>query len=309
MQFRFFITILLLAFVGNLEAQVGGVTASLSIPQDAFISGEDIPVTVNIVNQSGRELVFDADLSTWLSFKVDTHEKFFVREIGMVPKLSPLKIPNGTVGKVVVNLPDIYNVSKSAGYDVKGVITFKDWDRGVTTPAATFKIFKGTSLKAFEFGYSPDPKEPPSTFKYILQSADLVEPVSLDPKSPIRNKKRLYVRIADGNDGTLTVFPVCPLLDVSKPEYLLDTRNNLHIFVQTGPSSFTYTTVSPSGKIALRQTHEYDETRSVRPRLKQVATGQVIIYGGNRRLSPSDYPPEKQNAGLLSTNLNASVTN
>ncbi|MDB6053700.1 MAG: hypothetical protein JWN25_1223 [Verrucomicrobiales bacterium] len=313
MQFRLFITVLLLAFAGSLQAQVGGVTATLIVPQESYISGEDVSVTVNIVNQSGRELAFDGDASKWLSFKVDTREQYFVRETGMVPVMKPLVIPNGTIGRITVNLANLYNLEKSAGYEVKGVIAFKNWDKTVSTPTAPFKVFKGINLKALEFGYSPTPNEAPSTFKYVLQSSDSMESVSADSRgeasrTPVRNNKRLYVRIVDANNGTLSVFPICPLLDVSKPESMLDSKNSLHVFVQTGATSFTYTSVNPAGKVTLRQTHEYDESRTIRPKLRLTNTGNVIVYGGNRRLSSTDYPPEKQNASAISTNLNASVT-
>ena len=58
--------------------------------------------------------------------------------------------------------------------------------------------------------------------------------------------------------------------------------------MQTGARSFTYSVVSPEGRLIARQTHEYGATRPV---LRATGDGGIFVGGGQRRFSESDFPP------------------
>lgn len=67
----------------------------------------------------------------------------------------------------------------------------------------------------------------------------------------------------------------------------MDRFNNLHVLMQTGAKSFTYSVVSPEGRLLVRQRHEYTATRPV---LRSTDDGGIFVAGGQRRFLETDIP-------------------
>ena len=57
---------------------------------------------------------------------------------------------------------------------------------------------------------------------------------------------------------------------------------------QTGAKTFNYSVVNPNGRLLVRQTYEYTDTR---PGLRVDREGRIFIGGGARRVSSDDLPP------------------
>jgi len=134
-----------------------------------------------------------------------------------------------------------------------------------------------------EFGVPKAPGQPdgsPEIRRYILQQANYVQ-----------GQLRLYLRVTDLT-GTkpLRVVPIGRLISFSRPEHLIDQASDLHLLYQDGPHSFSYTKFSPEGELLARQTHDYTQSR---PRLRVDADGKVCVFGGVRRITPTDVPPPK----------------
>jgi hypothetical protein len=98
---------------------------------------------------------------------------------------------------------------------------------------------------------------------------------------------KLYFRLTDASGYTLRVFPLARMLSFSEPEAQIDRSNNLHVLFQVGARSFGYWTISPEGRLLVRQTYDYTQTR---PKLRVGDDGQVIVAGGVRRIIGSDEP-------------------
>jgi hypothetical protein len=73
-----------------------------------------------------------------------------------------------------------------------------------------------------------------------------------------------------------------------KPETQVDGQSRLHVLFQNGARSFQYGAFTPDGEWAVRQTHDYSETR---PALRVSDTGKVLVNGGYRRYTAVDIPP------------------
>jgi hypothetical protein len=130
-----------------------------------------------------------------------------------------------------------------------------------------------------QFGVPPPPgvsNAPPE-----IRGYSLIKVAYLD-------KLKLYFRLTDANGRTLKVFPLSGMLSFSEPEAQMDRFNNLHVLMQTGARSFTYSVVSPEGRLIASQTHDYSSTRPV---LRTADDGGIFVAGGRRRLSNNDIPP------------------
>jgi hypothetical protein len=83
------------------------------------------------------------------------------------------------------------------------------------------------------------------------------------------------------------VFPIGPLISFSSPEHQIDKSSNLHVLYQTGAKSFNYSVINPDGRLVIRQTHEYTDTR---PTLRMDREGRIYVGGGNHRIASDDIP-------------------
>jgi glycine/D-amino acid oxidase-like deaminating enzyme len=78
------------------------------------------------------------------------------------------------------------------------------------------------------------------------------------------------------------------MVSFSKPECQIDKSSNLHVLYQTGARSFNYSVINPDGRLLVRQTYDYSDTRPV---LRIDREGRILIGGGVRRSSSDDLPP------------------
>ena len=84
------------------------------------------------------------------------------------------------------------------------------------------------------------------------------------------------------------MFPIGPLISFSSPEHQIDKSSNLHVLYQTGARIFNYSVVNVDGRLLVRQTYEYTDTR---PGLRVDRDGRIFIGGGARRINSEDLPP------------------
>jgi hypothetical protein len=78
------------------------------------------------------------------------------------------------------------------------------------------------------------------------------------------------------------------MLSFSEPETQLDRFNNLHVLMQTGAQTFTYSVINPDGRLLAQQLHQYTLTR---PQLRGADDGSVFVAGGQRVFTEGDIPP------------------
>jgi hypothetical protein len=265
---------LLVAPVPHLFAQV---TADIVLEQEQFLVGESLEVAVRIVNRSGQPLQF-GDEADWLTFSVESRDKFTVIKNTEVPVEGAFVLETGKVATRRVDLEPYFTLTQIGRYQVTATVKIKEWDRHVVTKPRAFDIINAAKLWSEEVGVpSGVTDRPPEVRRYTLEQANY-----------LRTQLRLYLRVTDG-EGTrvIKVLPLGQVVSFSNPEHQLDREGNLHVFYQNGARSFSYYVVNPHGEILVRQTHDYAETR---PRLRKGDDGKIIVSGGLRRETLADVP-------------------
>jgi hypothetical protein len=272
---------LLLASLASASAQV---TVEVTQDQDQFLQGESLPVAVRITNRSGQPLNLGA-AEDWLTFSIESREGLVVAKTGDAPVAGEFVLDSSKVAIKRVDLAPYFNLNRQGRYDIVANVHIKDWNRDVTSRPHHFDVIEGAKLWEQEVGV---PKvagaadAPPEVRKFVLQQANY-----------LKAQLRLYLRVVDGYGRTLRVFPIGPMVSFGQPEPQVDRQSNLHVLYQNGAYAFSYTVFDFNGELISRQTYDYVKTR---PRLRMDNEGNVVEFGGVRRVTVNDVPPPKQAA-------------
>lgn len=264
-------------FSGSALAQI---KVDLVLDQNQFLPGEAIPVAVRITNFSGLTLRLGQG-ADWLRFTVETMDGYLVPHQGEVPVAGEFELETSTVATKRVNVAPAFVLNKPGPYRITASVKPANWDQELVTPARSFEIFAGTVLweQAFGVPRAAGDTKPPEVRRYLLQQAIHLK------------EMKLYVRVTDQRgEKTFAAFPLGPLLSFSQPEKQIDKQSQLHVLYQIGARSFNYSVINPDGKLVVRQTHEYTDTRPV---LRAGPTGEIGVSGGVRRVSRDDLPPSE----------------
>jgi hypothetical protein len=256
------------------------ITVEVLQDQDQFLQGEALPVAVRVTNRSGQTLNVGAE-PNWLTFSIETATGSVVQETGDVPVVGEFTLPSSKMATKRVNLEPVFALSQPGRYFVTASVRIRDWPRDIpaSLPKA-FEVIEGARMWEQEFGVPPAPgatNASPEVRRYILQQAHY-----------LKGQLRLYLRVTDAaGTKTLRVFPIGPLVSVSRPEFQVDRLSRLHALYENGPHSFSYMVFNPDGDLVVRQTYDLKTTRA---RLKEDAEGNISVAGGSRRVSKTDVP-------------------
>jgi hypothetical protein len=275
------LALLLSIFVAAAWSLQAQVTVDLSLPQDQFLAGEAMPVTVRVVNRSGQTLQLGKD-PAWLTFNVESKDGYVVIKKGETPvDAVDVMLPSAKLGKMQFDIAPYFSFSKPGRYTVSASVVIREWNQIVTSEPTAFDIIIGSKMWEQEVGLPKAPgaeDRPPEIRRYTLHQANY-----------LRSRLMLYVQVSDLQGRIYKVFPIGPLLSFGQPEPQVDRLSNLHILYQDGQRSYNYTVVDPHGTVLLRQ--EYD--MAPRPRLSLNAEGNFEVIGGKRRITSHDVPPAK----------------
>jgi hypothetical protein len=273
---------LLAVAVGPARAQVNGITAELQLAQDQYLPDEDLQLSVKITNRSGQPVIFGHD-SNWITFSIIGENNYVAHKISEMPDTGQFTLLSGQTGAWPLNPTPYYDFRRQGHYRIGATIRISQWNNAVIPcRSANFTVANGLPLHGLvnlQFGVPP----PPGVSNALpeIRNYSLIKVAYLD-------NLKLYFRLTDANGRTLRVFPLSGMLSFSEPEAQMDRDNNLHVLMQTGARSFTYSVVTPEGRLFARQTYEYGSTRPV---LRGTGDGGIFVMGGWRRLSDSDLPP------------------
>jgi len=262
------------AFAPWVSAQVG---VELVLDQDQFLPGESLTVGVRITNFSGQTLHFGKD-NDWLRFTIEGRDGYIVPTTDDVPVQGEFDVESSTVATRRVDVAPHFTLTKPGRYLVTATVKLKQWDKESISKPKGFDIIAGTTLWEQDFGL-PNPtgdNKAPEIRKYALQQAIHLK------------QMKLYARVTDqAGSRVFRVFPIGLLISFSKPECQIDKASNLHVLYQTGAKSFNYSVINADGKLLVRQTYDYSDTRPV---LRVDAERRIYIGGGARRLANDDLP-------------------
>jgi hypothetical protein len=272
-----FLCLALAAFAFDASAQV---TVDLSLDQEQFLPGEDLPVTIHVTNRSGQLLHLGE--TGWLTFFIESEDGTVVIKKNDPPVKGLFDLDNSEVAIKHVNLGPYFNLQRTGTYHVTVTLHIAAWNSDISSPPQSFDVIEGAQLWSQPFGVSdPEmPDQPPRVRKYTLVEANY-----------LRDQLRLYVQVSDETDGSiLGVRSLGPMISFSQPEAQLDRTSNLHVLYQSGAATFSLSVISPDGKLTQHVVYDYVTTR---PRLGEDSDGNIIVRGGVRRLEPDDIPQVK----------------
>lgn len=254
------------------------IKVGVSFPQEQYLAYEPLVAVVKISNVSGQKINFSND-EKWLDFAIETKTGRIIPKKDDPPMPEPFSVESGEMAVVRVNLEPFYNATQPDRYSVVATVFIKEWNKHFVSDAAVFDIVTGIKIWEKEFGVPPeDSKESPApeVRKYALLMANF------------KNQLRLYFRLSNvTEDKVYKMFFLGNLTSIGKPEANLDKFNNLHILHQYSGKSFKYSVISPDGRLFLRETHDYTDSR---PRLWLDKDGRIYVKGGARRVANDDIP-------------------
>ncbi len=256
------------------------VTVEVTQEQDQFLQGEALPVAVRITNRSGQSLELGAE-PDWLSFVIQSREGKVVANTGDVPVVGEFTLESSHVATKHVNLAPYFTVTEPGRYEILATVKIRAWGREIESPPRAFDIIEGAKLWEQEVGIPPTNAAGglPELRKFILQQANY-----------IKGQLRLYLRVTDSYGKVLRVCSLGPLVSFGRPEPQVDKLSQLHVLYQNGASTFSYTVFNSSGDMLIRQTYLYLDTR---PHLRMDDDGNILVQGGTRKVTVSDFPPPK----------------
>ena len=271
----------ILSFMLSGFALVPWVAAQVSIEvvleQDQFLPSESVVAAVRITNFSGQTLHLGKE-DDWLRFSVEARDGYVVSKQDDPPVKGEFDVESSKVATKRVDVAPHFSLTKPGRYLITATVKLAQWDKELSSKPREFDVIAGTRLWEQEFGVrrTAGDTNPPEVRKYALQQAIHLK------------QMKLYVRVTDQSESHIfRVFPIGPMVSFSQPEKQIDHDSNLHVLYQTGARKFNYSLISPDGRLIIRRTYEYSDTRPV---LRIDREGRIVVIGGVRRVSPDDLP-------------------
>jgi len=271
---KFLLPLIILFLPAIVKAQV---KVELSFPQEQYLAYEPIIAVLKISNQSGQLIKFKKD-DDWLDFSLQTKSGRIIPKVSEFRELEDFDLQSGEMATVRVNIQPLFKPTDPGKYSAIATVSIRTWNKNFASEETTFDIVTGIKIWEKEFGVpvSDGENKTPEVRKYALLVANF------------KQNLRLYFRLSSPDEGTVYKMTfIGNLTSISRPECNLDKFNNLHVLHQFGAKLFKYTVISPDGKIFVRETHEYTNSR---PRLWMEKDGRIFVRGGARKLSNDDLP-------------------
>ena len=286
---RRFLLLALLATLAatSVRAQVGGVTAELVLDQEQYLPDEDLQLKVRITNRSGQPLTLGQD-DSWISFEIVGERNYLVAKLAPMPVAGEFTLLSGQVGTRALNPTPYFDFRRPGHYRIGATIRLEQWGKTIDCKPVYITVANGVPLPNLANLQVGLPLPPGVTNALPeMRHFSLLKVAYLD-------ELKLYVRLSDDHDHPLRVFPLARMLSFSVPEAQVDRASNLHVLLQTGARSFTYSVVSPEGRLLVHQMRDYTQTR---PTLRITDDAQIYVAGGVRWWAADDVPaPDSANS-------------
>lgn len=256
------------------------VTLELSLNQQQFLPGEDLPVTVHVTNRSGQ-LLHLGD-SGWLTFFIQSDDGSIVIRKADPPVTGLFDLDNAEEAIKRVNLAPYFNLQHTGTYRITATLHVAAWNSDISSSPQSFDVIEGAQLWSQSFGVSDPgmPDQPPRVREFTLVEANY-----------LKSQLRLYVQLSDQRDGSvLSVHALGPMISFSQPEAQLDRASKLHVLWQSGASAFVHSVIGPDGKVIQHEIYDYVKSR---PRLNEDSDGNIFVQGGVRRVESNNVPAVK----------------
>lgn len=261
------------------------IKVEVQVPEQYYLPGEAVVVGLKITNFSGQTLKM-ATVPDWVEIAVESSENYIVPERKEVSVPGEFEIETGNVATRRFDIAPFFDLTRPGHYTLRVSVRIPQWGQTYASKPEALDVLPGYTLWEQQFGVPPeDPSkpQPPDVRKYTLI------------KTTRENKSYLYVSVTDpGETHIYGVLRLTQMVSFSRPEYLLDNQNNLHVFCQNGRIAFNYSVIDPDGNLIKRQTWRY--AGQARPNLSYDSEGNVEVVDASRVLRADDFPPQEQKA-------------
>ena len=261
---------------GSLYSQ--GVVVRLSADREEYLPNESLMVGVSIENLSGTPVVLGQHRE-WILFLIQDVQGRPVARSGNPPAGEIFIIPNATTVTRWIDLAPYFNVRQQGTYSITAKVNVRQWKQDVQAQFCRIQVVGGLKLAAKKFGV-PNPADnsaPPEirVFK-LLRKRD-------------GGRLLLYLRVAEQNDyNVYNVQRLGPMVQLSPPEYQIDSESQIHIFFRSGALTYIYCVANAQGRLQKRQT--YQTYLGKRPAMRTNVKKKIEVAGGRRVFARSDFP-------------------
>lgn len=266
----------LLFFGGWLFAQ--GLNVKLLADHTEYLPNESLMIGVSIENFSGVPVVLGQHRD-WIQFLIqDIQGRPVVRD-GNPPAGEIFIVPNATTTTRWIDLAPYFNVRQLGVYSVTAKIRVRQWKQDIQAQPCRIQVIGGIELSSRKFGVPNRIQHgmPPEirAFKLLRKRDD--------------GRLLLYLRVAEENDyAVYNVQRLGPMVELSPPEYQLDSEGQIHVFFRSGARTYIYCMADAQGQLRKRQT--YQTYLGKRPAVRMNKKGMPEIVGGRRVFARSDFP-------------------
>ena len=188
-------------------------------------------------------------------------------------------IPNATTVTRWIDLAPYFDVRQQGTYSVTARVNVRQWKQDVQARFCRIQVVGGFELAAKKFGVPnrirPNVAPEVRVFKLLRKRDD--------------GRLLLYLRVAEENDYTVyNVQRLGPMVQLSPPEYQIDSEGQIHVFFRSGALTYIYCVADAQGQLKKRQT--YQTYLGKRPAMRMNEKRQLEISGGRRAFAGTDYP-------------------
>lgn len=259
---RLFLLLLFMsALASTALAQIG---VGISLPRRDFILYEPMILEIQLLNSSGKNIVFNED-DKWLDIEVVREKVELISRTNQPIIDKDVYLDAASTMSVKTNLPYTHEIREPGNYEIQAKVRYKG--RVYASAILPCTVVNGSVQWRQRFVYTNPKthKEEVREYELVAQKAD--------------KGNRLVARIRDPEKRrVMCCTPVGDLLGFGSPEVKVDSGGTLHVLNQTAPRQFLYSKISPEG---IRETPRFFISFSgTEPALVESEDEGILVVGG-----------------------------
>lgn len=238
----------------------GQLNVDLEIGRRQFISHEAVPISVQLTNRAGRELLLHGDgRRSWLNIQVVDSRG------NLVPPFQPLnfqaaKIPVGRSVAKQINLNALFPIQNHNKYTVYTIVSLPTGET-FQSGRKSFDITKGRTIYDQRVGLGSQSRD----YRLITFSHGRTSFLYFQAEL-VAERRVVYT------------YPLGEFLQSKDPEATVDKSGQLNVLYLGAPNRYVHVVIDSRGKVAKRKLYQRGPVRT--PRLVAFADGQVEVAGG-----------------------------
>ncbi|HEV3270808.1 MAG TPA: hypothetical protein VGZ93_01370 [Candidatus Methylacidiphilales bacterium] len=278
-----------MAAIGAVCFLATGLSASAQVQVSAqtersnFLLYERVDLLVTVANVGENNLVLNNDDGPWLSFLVSKHNRLPVRP-EREATFKPISLKAGESKTLRVNLTPLFSFREEGDYTAEAVIDLPGQGQMISD-SVPFTVQHGREVWSQT---------------RALDGSQIVYSLIRFSQKP--DTTHLYLRVEDPSENVVYAnLALGELVAYIDPEVFFDPQGNIHVLQPTAMGTYLYSRADSKGKILHQGV--FTTFQLIRPRLKKLEDGNVIVVGG--REDNPDTPRETLSQGQNMANSEA----